>query len=251
MGIVKVLLSGANGRMGLALESLINKEPKKFKLTSKFNRICMEKTDNILKACKECDVIIDFSHPDNLKTLLEISQISNTPILIGTTGFTKKHMQYIENASSKIPVLYAPNTSIGANLIAELAAQITNSLKDYDIEILETHHKNKKDAPSGTALMIGKEIANAKNINFEDYAVFDRANKESSRRQNEIGFSSIRAGSIFGEHEVIFAGENEVIKLSTCALSRDVFAEGALKVARWVAAQKAGLYSMKSFFKRL
>jgi len=246
MSMVKISLSGSSGRMGIAIENLIKKQPKKFKLISKFARISNMRENDLSSTY---DVIVDFSHSDNLEKLLKIATSSKTPIVIGTTGFTTDHMQKIKEASLQIPILYAPNTSIGANLVAYLSAKAAKILEKYDVEIVEAHHRYKKDAPSGTALMIGKRIAEAKNVNFDDVAVFERASKKSARAQDEIGFSSIRGGGIFGDNEVIFAGDNEVINISTRALSRDVFAEGALLAAQWVIEKEAnGLYSMQDVF---
>jgi len=133
---------------------------------------------------------------------------------------------------------------LGANLIADLSARAATVLNQYDVEIVEAHHRFKKDAPSGTALMIGKKIADVKGIDFEKNAVFDRSAK-GAREDNEMSFSSIRGGGIFGECEVIFAGQYEVVSISCRALSRDAFAEGALVAAKWLVNQKPGLYSMK------
>ena len=242
MKIIKIGLNGAFGRMGKAVEALINNEPDAYELVSKVGSICTQQEMD--EACSVCDVMIDFSSPNSIELLTESAARNGTRLLVGTTGLTSKHMELLDSLSKKTAVLYAANTSLGANLIADLSAKSATILNNYDVEIIEAHHRFKKDAPSGTALMIGRKIAQAKEIDFEKNAVFDRSAK-GVREYNEMGFSSIRGGGIFGDCEVIFAGQHEVISISCRALSRDAFAEGALVGAKWLVDQKPGLYSMK------
>ncbi len=242
MKVIKIGLNGAFGKMGKAVEALIANEPDSYELVSKVGRICTkEQMDN---ACSVCDVMVDFSSPNSMKLLTESVARNGTRLLVGTTGLTSKHIELLDSLAKKVAVLYAANTSLGANLIADLSARAATILNHYDVEIIEAHHRFKKDAPSGTALMIGKKIAEAKEIDFEKNAVFDRSAR-GAREYNEMSFSSIRGGGIFGDCEVIFAGQHEVVSISCRALSRDAFAEGALLAAKWLVDQKPGLYSMK------
>ncbi len=242
MSLIKVGISGANGRMGKAIESVVSLNNNKFELIAKLTSSSTE--DKVEKACQACDVIIDFSKPRSLKHLMHYASIFSTKIVIGTTALENEHFRYIEDAAKNIAVVYAPNTSLGANLLEDLSIRAANILNGYDAEIIEAHHKYKKDSPSGTALAVGKSIAKARKIDFNANAVFDRFSR-GLRQKDDITFSSIRGGGIFGEHEILFAGDNELISISHKALSRDAFAEGAVYAASWIADRKAGLYSMR------
>lgn len=242
MRLIKIGISGANGRMGKAIESMICSKKDRFELAAKLTSSSTK--EDIENSCRACDVIIDFSQPTGLNALISAAVKFSTNILVGTTGLESEHFRYIKAAAKDIAVIYAPNTSLGANLIEDLSIKAANILAGYDAEIIEAHHKNKKDSPSGTALAIGKSIANARQIDFDSNAVFDRYNK-GQRQKNDITFSSIRGGGIFGEHNVIFAGDNEVINIGHSALSREAFAQGAVFAASWLIGKKPGLYSMR------
>lgn len=244
MSIIKIGLSGASGRMGMAISQSIQKRSNKFKLEAQIDKN-YSKSD-LLNLCTNSDVIVDFSNPNIIQKLTESAKTHKTRLIVGTTGLTTEHFKYLEDLSQNVAVLYTANTSIGANLTAILAAKSAKILKqyDYDCEIIEAHHKYKKDSPSGTALMIGKKIAKATGVSFKEKAIFDRASK-GERKKEEIGFASIRGGGIFGEHEVIFAGDNEIFTVGCKALSRSAFADGALFAASWLSDKKAGLYSMQ------
>lgn len=242
MKVIKIGLNGAFGKMGKAIEALISDQPSDYELVSKVGSTGTQRQMD--EACKQCDVMIDFSSPNSIEALTESVGRNGVRLLVGTTGLMPKHMEILNSLAKKTAVLYAANTSLGANLIANLSARAAAILNHYDAEIIEAHHRFKKDAPSGTALMIGKKIALAKEIDFEKNAVFDRSSRVG-REHNEIGFSSIRGGGIFGDCEVIFAGQHEVVSISCRALSREAFAEGALVAAKWLVAQKPGMYSME------
>jgi len=193
-------------------------------------------------------VVIDFSLPTVSLALLKNVIESKTPILIGTTGFSEAQFKTIEKASKKIPVLFAPNTSIGVNVTLSLIEKAAKILGEQaNIEIIEAHHKHKVDAPSGTAIKMAEVICDATNTQLKDRAVYQRHNSKMPRKNNEIGFSVIRAGEIIGEHKVMFALNNEVISIEHKAQNRQCFAEGAVKAAIWLTKQKNGLYSMKDF----
>ncbi len=240
MNKIRIGLNGAGGKMCLSIQNLIENN-QDFDLVAQINR--QHTKSQIINDCNKCDTILDFSSADGLNSLLECLDDSAVKILVGTTGLHDGQLDQLKNISKNRAVLYAPNTSLGPNLVAQMAAKAAQILKSYDIEILESHHRYKKDAPSGTALMIGQEIAKAREIDFKEYAVFNRNN--SMRQDNEIGFASIRAGGIYGEHEVIFANDYELVTIGTRALSRQSFAQGALFAAKWLNNQPPGFYSMK------
>ena len=242
MKLIKVGICGANGRMGQAIESLISTKLKQFEIVAKLNS--SSQTSDLALAYNISDVMIDFSVPGNLKRITELSAEKSVPRIIGTTGLQPEHFEHINYAASKVAIIYAPNTSLGANLLEALSMMAAKVLDNYDIEILEAHHKHKKDSPSGTAIAIGKSIASVKKLDFNTHAVFDRVNK-GLRKSDDISFSCIRGGGIFGEHQIIFASDNEIINIEHRALSRNAFAEGALYAASWIIGKKAGLYSMR------
>lgn len=242
---IKVGICGANGRMGQAIIKQSQNFPQCL-ITGKLTR----ETDAIelARVCQNSDVIIDFSSAEVLRPLIGEALRYKTKLVIGTTGLTEEHFNLMQQASQGIAVFYSANMSIGANLIASLGVKAKKVLgSDYDIEIIESHHRQKKDAPSGTALMIGKELAAAENLDFEKAAVFDRHNK-GQRKDNDIGFSCVRGGDIHGEHIILFAGSDEVITIKHQALNRDIFAKGALKAAGQIIDKSPGYYSINSLF---
>lgn len=194
------------------------------------------------------DVVIDFSLPQGTFGLLQQALATNTPAIIGTTGFSNEQNEQIKNVAKKIPVLLAPNTSIGVNSMLVLLSQAAKLLgKQADIEIIEAHHKHKVDAPSGTAIRMGETIAEAMDEEFEALMTTDSRFEKRTRKKGEIGMSVIRAGEIIGEHQVIFALDNEIISIEHKAQNRHCFSEGAVEAAIWLAQQPAGFYSMQDF----
>jgi 4-hydroxy-tetrahydrodipicolinate reductase len=192
------------------------------------------------------DVLVDFSSPDGLRASLERAVSANIPILVGTTGLKPEHHQAIEDASKRVAVLRAPNTSLGVNLLRSLVAQAAERLgPEWDVEILEMHHRNKVDAPSGTALLLGQAAAQGRGKRLPDLARFDRFGESQAREPGSIGFASLRGGSVAGDHVVIFATDGERIELGHRADSRMIFARGALAGARFLVGKPAGLYSMQ------
>ena len=244
--MTRILLCGASGRMGRVIHGLTEqqesltiaggvdafKSATPFPLYSSFEEI---NTD--------ADVIVDFSHPDSLDDLLAYATARQLPVVIGTTGYTKAQIEKIHAASEKIPIFFTFNLSLGINLLCSLAKKAAAFLgDDFNVEIIEKHHNQKIDAPSGTALM----LANAVNETFGERCVYeyDRHSKRQKRSKNEIGIHSIRGGTIVGEHEVLFAGHDETITLSHSAASKEVFASGALKAAAFLIGKPAGMYTM-------
>ncbi|WP_196139958.1 4-hydroxy-tetrahydrodipicolinate reductase [Aliikangiella sp. G2MR2-5] len=194
------------------------------------------------------EVVIDFSLPEATFPLLDAAVKNNTPLLIGTTGFNSEQTEKIQNAAKSIPILLAPNTSIGVNSALALLTQAAKMLgKKADIEIIEAHHKHKVDAPSGTAIRMGQAIAEAMGEDFDHLKVTDSRFQKCSRNKGEIGMSVIRAGEIIGEHKVLFALDNEIISIEHKAQNRLCFAEGAVSAAAWLASQQPGFYTMQDF----
>ncbi|MDR0884037.1 MAG: 4-hydroxy-tetrahydrodipicolinate reductase [Oscillospiraceae bacterium] len=190
----------------------------------------------------KADVIIDFSHPSGLAGLLEYAVSTRTPAVICTTGLTDAQIALIKRTAERIPVFFSANMSLGVNLLRALAVRAAQVLGGaYDIEILEEHHNQKVDAPSGTALMLADAIHS---VLPQTHYVYDRSQKREKRDGHEIGISAIRGGTIVGEHTVIFAGHSEVLRLSHSAQSKELFAAGALRAAVFLHRQKPGLYDM-------
>jgi len=189
------------------------------------------------------DVLIDFSSPKALRSTLMAARTTHTPIVIGTTGLTDECHHEIDDAAKHIAVLQTGNTSLGITLLAALVKQAAAQLgPDWDIEILEMHHRHKVDAPSGTAKLLGEAAAAGRGIDLGGRTDIDRNHK---RNVGDIGFASLRGGSVFGDHNVIFAGDNERIELGHRAESRAVFARGAIKAAAWLVGKPAGRYTME------
>lgn len=214
---IKVVLNGSDGKMGKLLTELISAD-KRFSLVSSHD------AKNVLSDSFSGDVVVDFSSPPGFENALRISLKHETPFFSGTTGLNPEQKAFLKNASVKIPVFYSPNMSIGVNLLQKILADNLRILKNYDIEIVEAHHRAKKDAPSGTALLLA-----------------DAAGIESSR------IHSIRAADIPGDHWIYFAKPGEMIEFHHRAISREVFARGALEALFWFSERSAGLYSMKDF----
>src|SRR6476620_2946982 len=193
------------------------------------------------------DVLVDFSAPDALQTSLDRAVSAGIPILVGTTGLQPEHHTAIEQAAKTIAIIQAPNTSLGINLLRDLVEMATARLgPDWDVEILEMHHRHKVDAPSGKALMLGQSAAKGRGATIQDLSRFDRISEHPHAREpGSIGYASLRGGSVAGEHVVILATEGERLELGHRADSRRIFARGALAAARFLAGKPPGLYSMR------
>lgn len=192
----------------------------------------------------KADAIIDFSHPDVTEKLLQAASIHQTPLVIATTGAREKLKNLMQQASKEVPIFFSANMSYGIYVLTEALKFLTPLLaKDYDIEILEKHHNKKIDAPSGTAIKLLEAI---QEIDPEYFPIYDRSQAEHKRSKKEIGISSLRAGSIVGEHELIFASDDEVIEITHKAQSKKIFADGALKAAEKITNKKAGLYTFNT-----
>ena len=196
-------------------------------------------------AIADADVLIDFTRPAGTLAHLEQCVRHGRAIVIGTTGFSDEERQRIDAASRNIPIVFSPNMSVGVNVTLKLIEIATKALaEDYDIEVLEMHHKHKIDAPSGTALRIGEVIAGAMDQKLDDSAVYSREGVTGERKKKSIGFAVLRGGDVVGEHTVMFAGDGERVEITHRATSRNTFAGGALRAARFLIGRPPGLYRM-------
>jgi 4-hydroxy-tetrahydrodipicolinate reductase len=249
---INLAISGCMGRMGQQLIKS-SKKNKNFKLVAltenslinrKFHGIRLELNSDI--AFKKTDVIIDFTVPDCTLDILKIASRLKKKVVIGTTGFNRNQESQIKKYSKKISILKAGNMSLGVNLLMYLTEIASRSLNDqYLSKIFEVHHKHKKDYPSGTALMLGKGIADGKKQNFYNLIGKKFLNKKSFSYGKKINFNSLRKGEIIGEHEVKFSSGKEIITLNHEAFDRTLYSDGALTAAKWLIKKKPGLYSMR------
>lgn len=259
---LRLAVTGADGRMGRALitailsttdlvlcavlekseSSLIGQPLSKLLNTS--SKLII--SDDMDEALTHTDVLIDFTSPAATIQYVQACAQLKVPMIIGTTGLTTSEKQLLLQAAQQIGMVYSPNFSIGVNVMLKLLAASAHMLKDdYAVEIIEAHHQHKVDAPSGTALEMGKVIAEALGRDLAQCAVYDRQPLRQARDPQAIGFSSIRAGDIVGEHTVWFVGEAERIEMTHKAHNRQALVKGALRAARWIANHSAGLYSMQ------
>lgn len=250
--MTKIAITGACGRMGRAIAALAAERGDTVicagvdKLAEKYADF--DVVQSVFDLPEKPDVIIDFSHPSALPDLLSYCKMNSVPLVIGTTSYSDGEKQQITAASSQIPLFFTFNMSLGINLLAELAKKAVQVLGgQFDIEIVEKHHNRKKDAPSGTAIMLAEAINGESGSRYR--AVYDRHSVLKPRDKDEIGMHSVRGGTIVGEHEIIFAGHDEVITLSHSAQSREVFAVGAVNAAVFLAGKPAGLYAMGDLIK--
>ena len=249
---INLSISGCMGRMGQQLIKS-SKKNKNFKLVSLTENLPVNKKLNGIKpefnsekAFKKTDVIIDFTVPSCTLEILKIASNLKKKVVIGTTGFNLKQENQIKKYSKEIPILKAGNMSLGVNLLMYLTEIASKSLnEDYLSKIFEVHHKHKKDYPSGTALMLGKGIADGKNKNLYKLIGRKYLNKKSFPFGKKINFNSIRKGEIIGEHEVKFSSGKEIISLNHEAFDRALYSDGALTASKWLMKKKPGLYSMR------
>ena len=243
-----ILLSGCNGRMGRAIIALCQNEPE-LEIIAGFDVLgqsgeAFPVFSNPAQCELTADVLVDFSNPAALDGLLAYGRRTHTPLVLCTTGYTPEQLAQIDRASEALPVFRSANMSLGINVLMELVKKAAAVLgSDYDVEIVERHHSKKLDAPSGTALMLADSAASA--LPQGTRYIYERHSVRQARTKQEIGISSVRGGTIVGDHTVVFAGPDEVIELSHHAASREVFAHGALQAAKFLAGvKKPGLYDM-------
>ncbi|MCL2696851.1 MAG: 4-hydroxy-tetrahydrodipicolinate reductase [Oscillospiraceae bacterium] len=248
--MTKIALSGACGRMGRVIAGLVAGRGD-CEISAGIDCRC-EKYAGFEMYCRigdiaeKPDVVLDFSHPSSLGDILAFCKTCGVPVVIATTGYSEEEVAGIKSAAAHIPVFFTGNMSLGINLLSDLARRAARVLSEksgqYDMEVIEKHHNRKVDAPSGTAFMLADAL-NEERGNTLKY-VYGRSGKHQPRTKNELGIHAIRGGTIVGEHEIIFAGHDEIISLSHSALSREVFANGAVNAALFMAGKENGLYSM-------
>lgn len=246
--MLKIIISGCNGHMGRVVESLCANDPE-MEVCAGFD--VLGTTDREFPVCTspaqfsgEADVVIDFSSPAALDGLLEFGRARKIPLVLATTGYSPEQVAQVGAAALEVPIFRSANMSLGINVLLELVKKAASVLGDScDIEIVERHHRRKVDAPSGTALMIADAAANG--CGHASEYVFERHSVRHPRDKKEIGISAVRGGTIVGEHEIIFAGHDEVIEIKHSAYSREIFAQGAVEAAKFIAGvEKPGLYDM-------
>lgn len=245
--MTRIIMNGCNGKMGQVITRLAA-EDSDTEIVAGFDiKDDKENTYPVFTNPEEfegeADVVIDFSHPSSLTGILSFCKKRKLPVIICTTGLSSEQKEEFKEASKEIPVFFSANMSIGINLLIDLAKKAAKLLEgSFDIEIVERHHNQKIDAPSGTALAIADGIDEV--LSFPAEYVYDRHSVRRKRKNTEIGISAVRGGTIVGDHEVIFAGNDEVIELSHHAHSKEVFAVGAIKAAKFIKGKTAGMYDM-------
>lgn len=237
--MLKIGIYGSSGRMGKMIQECL-KEYKNAKVAALFDK----NSSNLEDFFKSSDVIIDFSMPEGTKTLLEFAKKNPKPLCIGTTGLSKDELNLMKEISKNMPILYATNMSLGVAVLNKLAFLASKALSEFDAEILEMHHRYKKDAPSGTALTLAENVAIARNLDLDKVRVSERDGIIGQRSKDEIAVMSLRGGDIVGRHTAGFYGNGEFIELNHTATSRATFANGAIKAAIWLSSQKNGLYDI-------
>ncbi|KXS37196.1 4-hydroxy-tetrahydrodipicolinate reductase [Modicisalibacter sp. 'Wilcox'] len=261
---VRIAVMGPAGRMGRTLVSAVHQD-EAAELTAGIvaagsslagadlgelagvGRSGVSASDDLIAVVDDFDVLIDFTNPSTTLANLAFCAEHGKRIVIGTTGLDDAQLAELDGYRDRVPMVFAPNMSVGVNLTLNLLATAARALGDegYDIEVIEAHHRHKVDAPSGTALKMGEVVADALGRNLKEHGVFAREGQCGPRSDTEIGFATVRAGDIVGEHTVMFATEGERIEITHKASSRMTFARGAVRAARWVAGRDAGRYDMQ------
>jgi 4-hydroxy-tetrahydrodipicolinate reductase len=250
---MKITVCGAAGRMGQAILA-IAKSDENIEIAGALEYDgskaigtgdpVVSSVVDLEKFLPETDALIDFTNPESALRNLEAAGKYKVPVVIGTTGFNEEQRKKILKISKSIPTVFSPNMSVGVNILFELVETVAKKIPDYDIEIVELHHNKKKDSPSGTAAKLAEIAAVSIGKNIGDVGVYGRYSSNAERKKDEVGLHSVRAGDIVGDHTVYFAGSGERIELTHRAHSRDTFAAGAVRAAKWVAGRKSGLYDM-------
>ncbi|SFV75294.1 4-hydroxy-tetrahydrodipicolinate reductase [hydrothermal vent metagenome] len=249
--MIEVGVFGASGRVGrLLLEDIQKTEGLVVSTVFVRNNLDFSIEPSVLVTSdmkaflNSCDIVIDFSLPEACEMLLEQAISTPKPLVIGTTGLNNHQLNLIKSASEKMPVLYATNMSLGVALLNKLVYQASLALKGFDIEIVEMHHKHKKDAPSGTALTLAQSAATARDLELDKVRVSGRDGNIGERTNDEIAVMALRGGDIVGRHTVGFYNDGEFLELNHTATSRNTFSKGAIRAAQWLVDKEAGLYSI-------
>ncbi|MFC6620970.1 4-hydroxy-tetrahydrodipicolinate reductase [Novosphingobium panipatense] len=236
--MARIGIIGSQGRMGQAIAAAIGEAGEQFAGG-------VDKGEDVSSITQAADVLIDFSSPAALEGNLDAAMAAGLPIVIGTTGLEERHHWLIDAAAQAIPVLQTGNTSLGVTLLAHLVREAAARLgDDWDIEIVETHHRMKVDAPSGTALLLGEAAAKGREVSLADHAVRGRDGITGRREAGTIGFAALRGGSVAGDHTVHFLADNERLSFSHLAENRGIFAKGAVRAAQWLMGKQPGRYTM-------
>jgi 4-hydroxy-tetrahydrodipicolinate reductase len=236
---VRVLLVGAKGRMGQAITAAA--ETADVVIVAK-----LDQGDDLMKEIGACDVLVDFSHPSAADAICRACLEAGKPLVVGTTGHSNKERALLEETSKLLPIVFSPNFSVGVNGLFWLTRKAAEMLgQDFDLEIVEMHHRLKKDAPSGTAKKLAEILCEVRSLDYPKNVAHGREGLIGERPAGEIGVHSIRGGDVVGDHTVTFAGRGERLELTHKASSRETFAAGALRATRWIVGRPAGLYSME------
>lgn len=236
--MARIGIIGSEGRMGQAIAAILGEAGHE-------RAGGIDQGGDPAALAGKSDVLVDFSSPRALEANLDAAMAAGVPVVVGTTGLEERHHWLIDSVAQTIPVLQTGNTSLGVTLLSHLVRQAAASLgEDWDIEIVETHHRMKVDAPSGTALLLGEAAAKGRGIPLEGNAERGRDGITGKRAQGAIGFASLRGGTVAGEHSVFFLSDNERLTLSHSAENRTIFAKGALRAATWLVGKPAGRYAM-------
>lgn len=236
--MARIGIIGSAGRMGAALVEAIG-------AAGEVHAGGVDQGDDLAALAASCDVLVDFSSPAALEANLDAAGAAGVPIVVGTTGLEERHLWLCDAAAEKIAVLQTGNTSLGVTLLAHLVREAAERLgADWDIEISETHHRMKVDAPSGTALLLGAAAAQGRGIELAGHSARGRDGITGARKSGDIGFASLRGGSVAGDHCVQFLGDGERLALTHLAESRSIFAKGAVSAAQWLVGKAPGRYSM-------
>jgi 4-hydroxy-tetrahydrodipicolinate reductase len=249
--MAKVGIVGSTGRMGAHLiKNVLEHDALELSVLHVFGELNREVPSDVLvtnsmkTVLENCDVVIDFSAPAATQELCEEALKNPTALVIATTGFTQHQQNLLTEASKEMPVLYASNMSAGIALLKQLVEQVAATLVDFDIEIVEQHHRHKVDAPSGTALTLGEFAAKGRGLDLDDVRVSGRDGQIGARSKDEIAVMALRGGDIVGRHTVGFYNDGEFLELNHTATSRETFSKGAIRAATWIVNQKSGLYSI-------
>jgi len=249
--MIRVGIVGSTGRVGnLLIDNLKNDSSAKLSVVHVFDNLERELPEDVLVTnsmkvlLENCDIVIDFSAPEATEELLENALKNPTPLVIATTGFTTHQQNLLTEASREMPLLYASNMSVGIALLKQLVEKVSATLEDFDIEIIEQHHRHKVDAPSGTALTLGEFAARGRGLDLDAVRVSGRDGQIGARTKDEIAVMALRGGDIVGRHTVGFYNDGEFLELNHTATSRDTFAKGAIRAAKWLIDQEKGLYSI-------
>ena len=246
--MVKLIMHGCNGRMGQVIGYIVKNDTEAEIVAGVDIQQTTTYTFPVFTNISDCDMkadaIIDFSTAAAVPAVLEYAKEKNIPAIICTTGLSQEIIEQIKETSKSVPIFFSANMSLGVNLLINLAKKATQILTDanFDIEIVEKHHNQKIDAPSGTALAIANAINET--LDNEYTYKYDRTKQRAKREKKEIGIHAVRGGTIVGEHEVIFAGKDEIVELKHTAMSKEIFAVGAVKAAKFIVGKPAGLYDM-------